>query len=193
MGKVQTKDFVQQVASGYSAADGTFIPASRAAGFPTAPSGITATASFTPIAGAIGAGDVMGAGMEFVFTYADGAPIPAGSVVFINTTQLSIAAAALVSGEGAYTLQCYNVAQPSAQADNALWDLATGDIGAYLGSIALGTPIDLGASLFVEQSGSTKTLKLTGNSMFARLVTVGGFTVPASPQVRRTVLHGLVL
>jgi hypothetical protein len=155
--------------------------------------GITASADFTPIAGAISANDVMGGSMEFAFTYADGTAIPAGSLIRILTAIVKIDATAVVSGETSYELQCYSVTQPSAQADNDAWTLASGDLLAYRGAISLGAPVDLGAALYVKSPNIDLDIKLTTSSLWGRLRTLGGFTVPATPPVRQVLLYGLVL
>jgi hypothetical protein len=155
--------------------------------------GITASALFTPIAGAIGALDVMGAAKEFAFTYSDGRAVPTGSLIRILTSVLKIDATALISSEGAYTAQCYSVTPPSAQADNDLWTLASADLPSYRGSFSLGTPVDLGAALHVKTGGQDFDVKLTTSSLWMRLVTVAGFTVPSTPPDRQVILYGVVL
>jgi hypothetical protein len=156
--------------------------------------GIVATASFQPIAGAIAANDVMGASVEFVFTYAGSAlAIPPTSLIRILTAITRIDATALVASEGAYQLQGYNATQPSAQADNDAWTLASADLAAYRGPIPLGTPVDLGAALYVKSSNIDLDMRLLTGSLWARLQTLAGFTVGATPPVRQVTLYGMVL
>lgn len=155
--------------------------------------GITASADFTPIAGAISANDVMGASGEFVFRYADGERIRPNALIRILTTIVKIDATALVASEGAYELQCYSETQPSAQADNDAWALASADLSVYRGAISLGTPVDLGAALYVKTPAVDLDVKLTSSSLWGRLRTLAGFTVPASPPVRQVFLYGVVL
>lgn len=162
--------------------------------FSAGASGITASASFQPIAGAISANDVMGTSMEFAFTDAiTGLAIPPGSLIRILTTIVKIDATALIASEGAYELHLYSATQPSAQADNDAWTLASGDLTAYRGSIALGTPVDLGAALYIKTPLVDIDVKLTTSSLWGRLRTLAGFTVPASPAVRQVLLYGIVL
>lgn len=137
------------------------------------PRGCVASASFTPIAAAYGAGDIVGSSMELAFTYADGTTIPAGSMIRILTSVVKIGRAALISNEGAYSLQCYSATQPSAQADNAAWTLALGDLTTYRGAIALGTPVDLGGALYIKTPAIDLDAKLTTSSLWARLVGAG--------------------
>jgi hypothetical protein len=157
----------------------------------TAAVGCTASASFTPAAAAYSAGDIMDVAKEMAFTYANGLAIPSGSLIRILDTIVKIDATALQSGEGAYTLQMYGVTPPSAQADNAAWTLASGDLPSYSGSISLGTPVDLGAALYIKQSNIDVDVKLSGTSLFAELVTVAGFT--ATAVARQVFLRAIVL
>lgn len=157
----------------------------------TGPVGCTASASFTPTAAAYGAGDIMDVAKEMAFTYANGVAIPSGSLVRILDTIIKIDVSALQASEGAYTLQMYGVTPPSAQADNAAWTLASADLASYSGSISLGTPVDLGAALYIKQSNIDVDVKLTGTSLFAELVTVAGFT--ATAVARQVLLRAVVL
>lgn len=153
--------------------------------------GITASASFTPAAGAYGTGDIFEGAKEFVFTYADGSPIKPGSMIRILDTIMKIDVTALQASEGVYTLQMYGVTPPSALADNAAWTLASADLPSYLGSISLGTPVDLGAALYIKQSNIDVDVKLTGSSLFAYLQTVPAFTPTAV--ARQVLLRAIVV
>lgn len=154
-------------------------------------SGITASASFTPTATAYAANDIMSVAQEFAFTYANGVAIPSGSLIRILSATLKIDVAALQASEAAYALQCYSVTPPSALADNAAWTLASGDLAAYRGSIGLGTPVDLGAALYIRTAAIDTDIKLAGTSLFAQLQTIAGFTPTAVP--RQIILNGIVL
>ena len=144
----------------------------------SAPNGVRATASFTPAAGAYSANDIMDVAQEFVFSFTDGKAIPEGSLIHVQAAIIRINVNALQASEAAYELQCYGVTPPSAQADNAAWTLASGDLAAYLGAIALGTPVDLGEALFIKSSVDV-LFKLTEQSMFGQLRTLAGFTPTA--------------
>lgn len=157
----------------------------------SADSGCTASASFTPVAAAYAAGDIVGLSKEFAFTYADGSVIPAGSLIRILTTILKIDRAALIASETSYTLYGYNVTQPSAQADNAAWTLASGDLSSYRGAISLGTPVDLGGALYIKTPLVDLDIKLTTSSLWGRMVTVGGPTLTAVDL--QVFLYGIVL
>jgi hypothetical protein len=153
--------------------------------------GITASASFTPTATAYAANDIISVAQEFAFTYSDGTAIPVGSLIRILTAIIKIDATALQSNEASYALQCYSVTPPSALADNAAWTLASGDLTSYRGSIALGTPVDLGSALYVKSPNIDLDIKLSGTSMFGQLQTIAGFTPTAV--ARQVLLYGIVL
>jgi hypothetical protein len=154
-------------------------------------SGITSSASFIPAAAAYSAGDIISVAQEFAFTYADGTPIRSGALIRILTTIIKIDVTALQASEAAYSLALYSVTPPSAQADNAAWTLASADLSSYRGSISLGTPVDLGAALYVKTPNVDIDVKLTGTSLFGELLTVAGFT--ATAVARQVLLYGVEL
>lgn len=155
-------------------------------------SAVIATANFTPAAGAYGAGDIFDVSKEFDFTYAaSGLAVPDTALIRILTTIVRVDATALQASEGAYTLQCYSVTQPSAQADNDAWTLASGDLASYRGSISLGTPVDLGAALYVRTPNVDADIRLATGSVWGRLVTTPAFTPTAV--ARQVTLYGIVL
>lgn len=139
---------------------------------------------------AYAANDVVGVtgGGTATMTFALGAV--SGSRIMITSASLERDASAVISGETSYTLHLYNVTQPGAQIDNAVFDLATGDRTAYLGSINLGAPVDLGSTLYVGTDGINKQVKLAGTSLFGVLVTVGAYT-PVSAAVHVVALHAV--
>jgi len=156
-----------------------------------APTGFTASANFTPAAAAYGAGDLIDVAKQFSFVDSDGVAVPAGALIRILTTVIRIDQTAVQAGETSYTGYLYSVTQPSAQADNALWTLASADLSAYLGSVALGTPADLGAACYVKTGSQDFDIKLTASSLYMRLVTVGAFT--ATAVARQISLFGIIL
>lgn len=157
------------------------------------PAGIVASANFTPAAAAYGAADIIGASTEMQFTFtASGVAIPRGSLVRILTSIVKIDQTAVISGETSYTLHLYRGTQPSAQADNDAWTLASADLTAYAGSLALGTPADLGAACYVKtQFSDVQDFRLTGDSLWGRLVTAGAFT--ATAVARQVSVYGILL
>lgn len=169
----------------------TPLAISDAGALSSGPAGFTASASFTPAAAAYGAGDLMDVAKQFAFTDANGAAIPSASLIRILTAVTKIDVTAVPSGQTSYTLHLYSVTPPSAQADNDTWTLASGDLASYLGSIALGTPADLGAALYVKAQYIDFDMRLAGTSIYGVLVTAGAHT--AAAVARQVRLHGVVL
>lgn len=157
--------------------------------------GIVASQSFTPAAAAYDAADIISVAKEFSFTFADsGEAIPAGSLIRVTSTIIRIDQTAVISGETSYTLPLYSVTPPSAQADNAAWTLASADLASYLGTIALGTPADVGAACFIQTQLSDKQDYLLASgktSLFGELVTTGAFT--ATAVARQVALYGYIV
>lgn len=160
--------------------------------------GIVASFSFTPVAGAYSAGDIIGTAQQVNFTYADGSAVPAGSLIRMVSAVIKIDQTAVISGETSYSLALYSVTPPSAQADNAVWSLASADLPSYRGFLNLGTPVDLGAACYVKTQfdgsvGKEQDYNLGSGltSFYARLVTTGAFTAPAV--ARQILLYGVVV
>lgn len=114
---------------------------------------------------------------------------PSGASVVITSTQLEIDVAAVPAGMTTFTLHLYSVTPPSAIADNAAFDLPAGDRASYLGSLLLGTPVDLGATLYVEVNNIQKQVRLAGTGLFGYLVTTAGFTPAGNSEVYKVTLH----
>ncbi len=138
------------------------------------------------------ANDVLGGatGSTAALTFASMGP-SAGRIM-ITSASLEIDASAIISGETSYLLHLYNVTPPSALGDNAAFDLPSGDRSAYLGFVNLGTPADLGSTLYVQTDGINKQILLSGTSLFGYLVTVGTYT-PTSARVHVVTLHAVSL
>lgn len=160
--------------------------------------GSAAAVSFARTAdtNAYSAGDVEGANtsaggavLEFDFT-SDQGTLPAGEFM-ITTAKLEIDISSVPSGMTSYRLYLYSSSPGSALADNAAWDLPSGDRSAFKGYIDLGSPVDLGSTLYVETPGINKQLTMpSGGKLYGYLVTNGGYT-PASGTTRKITLHGL--
>lgn len=139
-----------------------------------------ATMTVTPTASAYAANDVMGTAQTLTWTDRDGNTFSGGGLRIISTT-FQIAHTALVASEAGYNLHFYNVTPPSAHADNDAWDLPSGDRTAYQGLLALGTPVDLGSTLWVEVNNVNKQIQVsTTGTSFAELVTSAGITPTAA-------------
>lgn len=132
--------------------------------------------NYTPAAAAYAANDVIEGAKEFALI----GPTAGGKVALFGTV-LEIQAGALISGETSYNLQLYSATPPSAYADNAAWDLPSGDRATHIATIPLGTAVDLGSTCKIEVDNINKVLTVpAGGSWHAYLVTVGGFTAVAT-------------
>jgi hypothetical protein len=169
-------------------------PASDATFTPTA-QGRSAAVTLTRTAdtNAYAANDVIGAatGSTAALTFTSMCS-PSGSNTMLTTVTLEIDASAVISGETSYRLYLYNVTPPSALGDNAAHDLGSGDRASFLGYVDLGTPVDLGSTLYVQTTGVNKQVKCSGTSLFGYLVTVGAYT-PTSARVHVITLNGVTM
>ncbi len=154
--------------------------------------GITASNSFTPAAAAYGAADIISVAKEFIFTDNQGQVVPAGTLIRIMSTVVRIDQTAVISGETSYSLAMYSVTPPSAQLDNAAWTLASVDLASYRGTLALGTPADLGAACFIKtQLTDQQDVYMPASSIYCELITAGAFT--ATAVARQVTLYGIML
>lgn len=136
------------------------------------------------------AGDVVGATAAAI-TFSNMGP-SAGGEIMITSAAFEIDQSAMISGETSYRLYLYNVTPPSALADNAPWDLPSGDRASFLGYIDLGIPVDLGSTCYVEENILNKQITLASSSLFGYLVTSGAFT-PTSARVQDITLHSVAV
>lgn len=136
---------------------------------------ITRPANVTPYS----AGDVVGGVITFTSIG------PTAGHIFITSVDIEYHVAAIPSGLTTSRLHLYSTTPSSALADNAPWDLTAGDRAAYMGYIDLSVFQDLGSTLYVQWSDTPKLVKLAAasTSLFAYLVTTGGFTPVANSEV----------
>jgi hypothetical protein len=137
---------------------------------------------------AYAANDVIGSatGSTAALTFANMGP--SGKEIMITSVALEIDADAIITGETSYRLYLYNGTPPSALGDNAAFDLPSGDRASFLGYVDLGTPVDLGSTLYVETNGVNKQVTLSGTGLFGYLVTNGAYT-PTSARIYKITLH----
>ena len=122
------------------------------------------------------AGDVVGdtGGSAIISLTAAG---PTAGFVIIQSISLVFSDSTVPSGMGAFRLHLYS-ASPTAIADNAAFDLASGDRDTYMGFIDLPTPADFGSSLYTQTDYPGRLIKLAAASttLFAELETRGAYT-----------------
>jgi len=109
----------------------------------------------------------------------------AGSQIVITDSILHFDLSAVPAGMTSFTLHLFS-SSPTAIADNAAWTLATAQALIYLGSINLGTPVDLGSVLLVEQTSLNKVVKLASTSLFGLVVTAGAYAGASATPIQIT-------
>jgi hypothetical protein len=154
--------------------------------------GFTSVASFTRPANvtAYTALDVVGATAAAI-TFANIGP-SAGNIM-LTSAELQINTAAIPTGMTTFDLYLYSVTPPSALADNAAFDLPSGDRASFLGKITFPTIIDEGSTLYVRKEDLDCHIKLAGTSVFGYLKTTGGFTPGAVSEGYVVTLHAISL
>jgi hypothetical protein len=140
---------------------------------------------------AYAAGDVIGTatGSTAAITFANiGAE---GKVIRITGTRHEIDVSSIPSGMTSFRLHLYNVTPPSALGDNAAWDLPSGDRASYLGYVDLGSPVDLGSTLYVQQTGLDNDFLMGATTdLFGYLVTNTAYT-PTASAIKSTTLYAM--
>lgn len=127
-----------------------------------------------------------------VLTFTGLGPSPGGDVI-VTTVKLEVDVNAVPSGMTSFRLYLYDSSPGSALADNAAWDLPSGDRAAFKGYIDLGTPVDLGSTLYVKTDGVNSQLSVAaGGTLYGYLVTNGGYT-PGSGDVFKITLHAVAV
>lgn len=135
---------------------------------PVAGQAYSASATFTPAASSHTAGDSNGTAGTFALSAIS------GSRVMITSASLEIDGG--TAEATAWRLYLYNVTPPSALADDAAWDLPSGDRASFLGYVDLGTAVDLGSTQWVETNIINKQIKLAGTGVFGYLVNLTTLT-----------------
>lgn len=110
----------------------------------------------------------------------------------ITGFELELDIASVISGMTSFSIALYSVTPPSALGDNAAWDLPSGDRASFLGKLSLGTPVDLGSTLYVRTDGVNAQINLASNNLFAYLITDGTYT-PAASSVFKVTIHGIAI
>ena len=123
------------------------------------------------------AGDVVGG----VITFPGMGPY--GGDILITSAALRINVAAIPAGMTSFRLHLYDLTPPSALEDNAAWDLPAGDRASYLGYVDLGSPADVGSTLFVQADQINKQVRLRTATLYGYLASSGGFTPAANSEV----------
>ena len=134
------------------------------------------------------AGDVVGGVIQF-----RGLGEPTLNAALITDAALRIDVTAIPSGMTSFRLHLYTESPASALADNAAWDLPSGDRAGYVGYIDLGSPADVGSTLFAQVTGVNLNADLSSAGLYGYLVTNGAFTPAANSEVYAVSLRGVGL
>jgi hypothetical protein len=122
------------------------------------------------------AGDVVGdtGGSAIISLTAAG---PTAGFVLVQSVSLVFSDSTVPSGMGAFRIHMYS-ASPTAIADNATFDLVSGDRAAYMGYIDLPAPQDLGSTIYTQTDYPGRLIKLAAASttLFVELETRGAYT-----------------
>jgi hypothetical protein len=122
------------------------------------------------------AGDVVGdTGGSAIISLASAGP--SAGFVLAQSISLVFSDSVVPAGMGAFRVHFYN-ASPTAIADNAAFDLVSGDRALYMGYVDLPAPQDLGSSLYTQTDYSGRLLKLgtASTTLFAEIETRGAYT-----------------
>jgi hypothetical protein len=102
---------------------------------------------------------------------------PSGGYVLVQSVSLVFSDSFVPSGMGAFRVHLYS-SSPTAIADNAPFNLVSGDRSKYLGYIDLPTPQDFGSSLFTQSDYAGREIKLaaSSSSIYAQVETRNAYT-----------------
>lgn len=122
------------------------------------------------------AGDVVGdtGGSAIISLTAAG---PTAGFVIIQSISLVFSDSVVPAGMGAFRVHMYS-ASPTAIADNAAFDLLSGDRATYMGFIDMPAPQDFGSSLYtqVDYPGRLVKLAAASTTLFVEIETRGAYT-----------------
>jgi len=122
------------------------------------------------------AGDVVGdtGGSAIISLTAAG---PTAGFLLVQSISLVFSDSVVPSGMGAFRIHMYS-ASPTAIADNAPFDLVSGDRATYMGYIDLSAPQDLGSTIYTQLDYPGRLIKLAAASttLFVEIETRGAYT-----------------
>lgn len=125
------------------------------------------------------AGDVVGdTGGSAILTLSNIGP--SGGYVLVQSMSLVFSDSSVPSGMGAFRVHLYS-SSPTAIADNAAFDLVSGERASYMGYIDLPAPLGFGSTIYTQVDYPGRLIKLAAasTSIFAEIETRGAYT-PAS-------------
>ena len=102
---------------------------------------------------------------------------PSGGFIILQSASLVFSDSVVPAGMGAFRIHLYSVS-PTAIADNAAFDLVSGDRDTYMGYVDLPTPLDFGSTIYTQTDYPGRLIKLAAASttLFAEIETRGAYT-----------------
>jgi hypothetical protein len=122
------------------------------------------------------AGDVVGdTGGSAILTLSNIGP--SGGYVLVQSMSLVFSDSSVPSGMGAFRVHLYS-SSPTAIADNAAFDLVSGERASYMGYIDLPAPLDFGSTIYTQVDYPGRLVKLAAGSstLYAEIETRGAYT-----------------
>lgn len=102
---------------------------------------------------------------------------PSGGYVLVQSAALIFSDSTVPAGMGAFRVHVYSTS-PTAIADNAPFDLVSGDRASYMGYVDLSAPQDLGSTIYTQVDYPGRLLKLAAasNTFFVEIETRNAYT-----------------
>jgi hypothetical protein len=151
--------------------DGTYAAGIVSAGFRS-----TVTITRPSNTTAYTAGDVVGdTGGSAILTLSSMGPN--GGYILLQSAALIFSDSTVPSGMANFRVHLYS-ASPTAIADNAAFDLASGERANYMGFFDIPTPVDFGSTLYAQTDYIGRMVKMaTGSTtLYAEIETKGAYT-----------------
>jgi hypothetical protein len=137
---------------------------------------------------AYSAGDVVGtnAATNLIFSNVNSS---SGKTVIITGVSLEVDVASVPTGMLSFKLHLYSSA-PTAIADNAAYNLPSGDRAKYAGWVDVDKPIDIGDTLFARMNNVNFQITPTAQTLYGMLETNAAYT-PTAQAVKKVTIHCL--
>lgn len=112
----------------------------------------------------------------------------AGQDVLVTGIEVRADTATLPTANGNLTLRLYN-ASPTAIADNAAWDLVSGDRSKWLGDFSIGALVDKGSTCYIRVDQLSSQVTLASSTLYGILTTDAGITFAENSTPITVTLH----
>ncbi|MGZ8924557.1 MAG: hypothetical protein ACXW2E_01610 [Nitrososphaeraceae archaeon] len=112
----------------------------------------------------------------------------AGQCIMITGVEVRIDSATLPTANGPFVLRLYNTS-PTAIADNAAWDLVSGDRSKWLGDIPISAPGDRGSTCYIRIDQLAMQVLLVSSTIYGVLTTDNAITFAENSTPITVTLH----